>query len=115
MNIIKPSVDPLYSTFSPSRPTENVHSQRNRMVFLQPEPGFWMHMCVELGILRRQIKDANGKEKLATEYRDTELNDQALSAVLKIGYEQFKVRKKTGQTGVYMYYALCTNDCLYSY
>ncbi|ORZ22091.1 hypothetical protein BCR42DRAFT_319675 [Absidia repens] len=83
------------STFSPSRPTENVHSQRNRMVFLQPEPGFWMHMCVELGILRRQIKDANGKEKLATEYRDAELNDQALSAVLKIGYEQFKLLNGT--------------------
>lgn len=79
------------STFSTSRPTENVHSQRNRLVFLQPEPGFWMHMCVELGIQRRQIKDAKGKEKLVTEYSDTELNDQALSALLCIGYEQFKV------------------------
>lgn len=61
------------------------------MIFLQPEPGFWMHMCVELGILRKQIKDSKGKEKLVTEYLDSQLNDTALEAVLKIGYEQFKV------------------------
>lgn len=51
-----------------------------------------MHMCVELGILRKQIKDSKGKEKLVTEYLDSQLNDKALEAVLKIGYEQFKVR-----------------------
>ncbi|KAI8328890.1 hypothetical protein BC941DRAFT_363302 [Chlamydoabsidia padenii] len=89
------------STFSTSRPTENVHSQRNRMVFLQPEPGFWMHMCVELGILRRQIKDAKGKEKLVTEYLNTELNDQALSAILKVGYEQFKLLNGTMSSILY--------------
>jgi hypothetical protein len=64
------------------------------MVFLQPEPGFWMHMCVELGIMRKQIKDSKGKEKLVTEYLDSQLNDKALEAVLKIGYEQFKVTHK---------------------
>lgn len=48
-------------------------------------------MCVELGILRKQIKDSKGKEKLVTEYLDSQLNDSALEAVLKIGYEQFKV------------------------
>jgi hypothetical protein len=48
-------------------------------------------MCIELGILRKQIKDAKGKEKLVTEYLDAELDDNALEAVLKIGYEQFKV------------------------
>lgn len=53
-----------------------------------------MHMCIELGMLRRQIKDQNGKEKLVTEYLDTELNDQALSSILEIGYEQFKVIQK---------------------
>ncbi|KAI9487631.1 MAG: hypothetical protein EXX96DRAFT_86315 [Benjaminiella poitrasii] len=83
------------STFSPSQPTQNVHSQKNRMVFLQPEPGFWMHMCIELGILRRQIKDSKGKEKLVTEYLDSQLNDKALEAVLKIGYEQFKLLNGT--------------------
>ncbi|CAO3680466.1 unnamed protein product [Rhizopus stolonifer] len=61
------------------------------MVFLQPEPGFWMHMCIELGILRKQIKDSKGKEKLVTEYLDTQLNNRALEAVLKIGYEQFQL------------------------
>ncbi|KAI9019556.1 hypothetical protein CLU79DRAFT_804864 [Phycomyces nitens] len=79
------------SAFSPSKPAQNVHTQKNRMVFLQPEPGFWMYMCVELGILRRQIRDPKGKEKLVTEYLDTQLSDRALESVLKIGYEQFKL------------------------
>lgn len=83
------------STFSPSQPTQNVHSQKHRMVFLQPEPGFWIHMCVELGIMRKQIKDSKGKEKLVTEYLDSQLNDRALEAVLKIGYEQFKLLNGT--------------------
>ncbi|KAI7899642.1 uncharacterized protein BX663DRAFT_532759 [Cokeromyces recurvatus] len=89
------------STFSPSHPTQNVHSQKNRMVFLQPEPGFWMHMCVELGIHRRQIKDSKGKEKLVTEYLDSQLNDKALEAVLKIGYEQFKLLNGTFSSILY--------------
>ncbi|ORX45862.1 hypothetical protein DM01DRAFT_313727 [Hesseltinella vesiculosa] len=82
------------STFS-SQPTQNVHSQKNRMVFLQPEPGFWFHMCVELGIHRRQIKDPKGNEKLVTEYLDTELNDHALSGLLQVAYEQFKLLNGT--------------------
>ncbi|KAI8642471.1 hypothetical protein BD408DRAFT_344201 [Parasitella parasitica] len=89
------------STFSPSRPTQNVHSQKNRMIFLQPEPGFWMHMCVELGILRKQTKDSKGKEKLVTEYLDSQLNDNALEAVLKIGYEQFKLLNGTFSSILY--------------
>ncbi|KAI9362326.1 hypothetical protein BD770DRAFT_418570 [Pilaira anomala] len=89
------------STFSPSQPTQNVHSQKNRMVFLQPEPGFWIHMCVELGILRKQIKDSKGKEKLVTEYLDSQLNDNALEAVLKIGYEQFKLLNGTFSSILY--------------
>lgn len=68
-----------------------------------------MHMCIELGILRKQIKDAKGKEKLVTEYLDAELNDNALEAVLKIGYEQFKVNVKiicSRWTKVYAYSCL---------
>jgi hypothetical protein len=57
------------------------------MVFLEPEPDFWMVMSVELPILRRQTKDG----KLITEHLDAELNDRALEAVLKLGYDQFKV------------------------
>lgn len=66
------------SAFSPSQPAQNVHAQKHRLIFLQPEPGFWMHMCVELGILRKQVKDSKGKEKLVTEYLDAQLNDHAL-------------------------------------
>ncbi|KAI8148611.1 hypothetical protein BJV82DRAFT_270421 [Fennellomyces sp. T-0311] len=83
------------SAFSPSQPAQNVHSQKNRLVFLQPEPGFWLHMCIELGVLRKQVKDNKGKEKLVTEYLDSQLNDRAIEAVLKLGYEQFKLLNGT--------------------
>lgn len=83
--------DNIYSAFSPSQPAQNVHSQKHRLVFYQPEPGFWMHMCVELGVLRKQVRDSKGREKLVTEYLDAQLNDRALEAILKVGYEQFKV------------------------
>ncbi|CDS11353.1 hypothetical protein LRAMOSA03616 [Lichtheimia ramosa] len=83
------------SAFSPSQPAQNVHAQKHRLIFLQPEPGFWMHMCVELGILRKQVKDSKGKEKLVTEYLDAQLNDHALEAVLRIGYEQFRLLNGT--------------------
>lgn len=76
------------------------------MIFLQPEPGFWIHMCVELGVMRKQIKDSKGKEKLVTEYLDSQLNDRALEAVLKIGYEQFKV---------HILYRLYTHSIAYIY
>ncbi|KAG2222752.1 hypothetical protein INT45_013116 [Circinella minor] len=79
------------SAFSPSHPAQNVHSQKNRLVFYQPEPGFWLHMCIELGVLRKQVKDNKGKEKLVTEYLDSQLNDRAIESVLKLGYEQFKL------------------------
>lgn len=52
-------------------------------------------MCVELGILRKQVKDSKGKEKLVTEYLDAQLNDHALEAVLRIGYEQFRLLNGT--------------------
>ncbi|KAI8350586.1 hypothetical protein EDC96DRAFT_519288 [Choanephora cucurbitarum] len=89
------------STFSTGHSSQNVHSQKNRMVFLQPEPNFWMHMCIELGVLRKQIKGSKGKEKLVTEYLDSQLNDRALEAVLKIGYEQFKLLNGTFHSVLY--------------
>ncbi|KAI9495509.1 hypothetical protein BDB00DRAFT_813625 [Zychaea mexicana] len=83
------------SAFSPSHSAQNVHSQKNRLVFLQPEPGFWLHMCIELSVLRKQVKDQKGKEKLVTEYLDSQLNDRAIESVLKLGYEQFKLLNGT--------------------
>ncbi|KAI9259425.1 hypothetical protein BDA99DRAFT_440155 [Phascolomyces articulosus] len=83
------------SAFSPTHPAQNVHSQKNRLVFYQPEPDFWLHMCIELGVLRKQVKDQKGKEKLVTEYLDSQLNDRAIESVLKLGYEQFKLLNGT--------------------
>ncbi|RUS14706.1 hypothetical protein BC938DRAFT_477265, partial [Jimgerdemannia flammicorona] len=84
------------TVFSPTRPAQTVHSQKNRMVFLEPEPGFWVHMCVELGVSRRQIKDATtGKLKTITEYLDAELNDRALESVLEVGYRMYRLLNGT--------------------
>ncbi|KAI9269967.1 hypothetical protein BY458DRAFT_510403 [Sporodiniella umbellata] len=75
----------------PGASAENVHSQKHRLVFLQPEPGFWMYICLELATFRKEIKDSKGKEKLVTEYLDTQLSNRALEDVLRIGYEQFQL------------------------
>ncbi|KAI8063908.1 hypothetical protein BC940DRAFT_242769 [Gongronella butleri] len=83
------------ASFATSQPTQNVHSQKHRLVFLQPEPGFWIHMCVELAVHRRQISDAKGKEKLVTEYLDADLSDHALECLLQVGYEQFNLLNGT--------------------
>lgn len=48
-------------------------------------------MCIELGVVRKQTKDSKGKDKLVTEYLDSQLSDLVPDAILRIGYEQFKV------------------------
>jgi hypothetical protein len=77
--------------FSPSQPVQTVHTQKARLVFLQPEPGFWLHMSIELGISRYQVRDSNGKLRTVTDYLDAELNDEAVEGILKVGYQMYKV------------------------
>ncbi|KAI9316693.1 hypothetical protein BX666DRAFT_2041427 [Dichotomocladium elegans] len=83
------------TAFSPFQPAQNVHAQKHRLIFFQPEPDFWMHMCVELGIMRKQTKDSGGKEKLVTEYLDHQLSDGVLERLLRAGYEQFRLLNGT--------------------
>ncbi|CAM0141878.1 hypothetical protein VKS41_004419 [Umbelopsis sp. WA50703] len=79
------------SAFSPSQPVQTVHTQKARLVFLQPEPGFWLHMSIELGISRYQVRDSNGKLRTVTDYLDAELNDEAVEGILKVGYQMYKL------------------------
>ncbi|OZJ05109.1 hypothetical protein BZG36_01382 [Bifiguratus adelaidae] len=68
-----------------------VHTQKNKLVFYEPEPGYWMHMSVELGTATRQGKDMNGKDKVFIDYLEQDLNDRALEGVLRAGYDMFKL------------------------
>ncbi|KAF9399953.1 vacuolar fusion protein ccz1 [Mortierella sp. AD011] len=81
--------------FSPTAPCENVHSQKNRLVFLEAEPGYWLHMSIELGTIKRSIKGADGKYRVITEYLEHEIHDTVLSALLKQAYGMYKVAHGT--------------------
>ncbi|KAL1922300.1 uncharacterized protein VTP21DRAFT_9839 [Calcarisporiella thermophila] len=77
--------------FSQNKPCENVHTQKNRLVFLEAEPGFWIHMCIELGQMKKQGKDSSGKPKVNIEYLDHELQDVTIRAALEQAYQIYKL------------------------
>ncbi|KAI1315194.1 vacuolar fusion protein ccz1 [Mortierella claussenii] len=81
--------------FSPIAPCENVHSQKNRLVFLEAEPGYWLHLCIELGKTRRSVKSEDGKSRIITEYLEHEIHDTVVSALLKQAYGMYKVAHGT--------------------
>ncbi|CAJ0768114.1 2778_t:CDS:10 [Entrophospora sp. SA101] len=73
--------------FSPTKPCENVHTQKNRLAFYEAEPNYWIHVLIELGYVRRTTKDKDGKPKIITEYLDVNLHDSEIGKMLEIGYE----------------------------
>ncbi|KAG0330747.1 Vacuolar fusion protein CCZ1 B [Podila horticola] len=81
--------------FSPTAPCDNVHSQKNRLVFFEPEPGYWMHLSIELGTIKRTIKGTDGKYKVVTEYQEQEVHDTVVSALLKQAYGMYRVAHGT--------------------
>ncbi|KAF9954547.1 Vacuolar fusion protein CCZ1 B [Mortierella alpina] len=81
--------------FSPTAPCENVHSQKNRLVFYEAEPGYWLHMSIELGMKRRSVKDANGQIRIIPEYLDQEVHDAVVSELLKQAYAMYRVANGT--------------------
>ncbi|KAG0057553.1 Vacuolar fusion protein CCZ1 B [Gryganskiella cystojenkinii] len=97
--------------FSPDAPCDNVHSQKNRLVFLEAEPGYWLHMVcsvspynlrvllrmklAKLGMSKRTIKGADGKQRVITEYLDHEVHDTVLASLLKQAYGMFRVTHGT--------------------
>ncbi|KAI0047223.1 hypothetical protein FA95DRAFT_1559283 [Auriscalpium vulgare] len=90
---------------APEDVCENVHSQSRRMVMLSPEPGFWMHACVELAKSPRQSPSSKGKKgkdkdkdkgkepepEVVYDYHDGSVQDEYLRSHLLRGYEQFKL------------------------
>ncbi|KAH9039374.1 hypothetical protein EDB85DRAFT_1930231 [Lactarius pseudohatsudake] len=86
---------------------DNVHSHSRRMLMVSPEPGFWIHACVELAKTPRpppankgKSKDKgksgakagkNGESSVVYDYHDASVHDLALRAQVLRGYEEFKL------------------------
>ncbi|KAK9768853.1 hypothetical protein K7432_000187 [Basidiobolus ranarum] len=75
--------------FSPDQPCENVHSQKNRLIFFEPEPGYWMTLNVELAKKVRPSK--RNKENTIVNYQDTTLDNRMISEILKQSYKLYKL------------------------
>ncbi|KAH9978321.1 hypothetical protein BJV74DRAFT_859937 [Russula compacta] len=84
---------------------DNVHSQSRRMIMVSPEPGFWIHACIELAKTPRTPAASKGKAKakaadkgkngegnnVVYDYNEGSVHDLALRAQVLRGYEEFKL------------------------
>ncbi|RIA84655.1 hypothetical protein C1645_783684 [Glomus cerebriforme] len=77
--------------FSPSKPCENVHTQKNRLAFYEPEPDYWIHISIELGYVKKVTKDKEGKPKTTIDYLDANLHDSGVKRMLELGYEMYRI------------------------
>ncbi|CAG8434854.1 12885_t:CDS:2 [Ambispora gerdemannii] len=77
--------------FSPDKPCENVHSQKNRLAFYEPEPDYWIHISIELGYIKKTIKDKDSKSKSVVEFLDANLHDSNIRRMLEKGYEIYRI------------------------
>ncbi|KAF9094006.1 vacuolar fusion protein ccz1 [Mortierella sp. AD031] len=87
--------------FSPTAPCENVHSQKNRLVFYEAEPGYWLNLSIELGTAKRTVKGTDGKPRVITEYLEHEVHDTVVSALLRQAYAMFRVTHGTMESIVH--------------
>ncbi|EIN05992.1 hypothetical protein PUNSTDRAFT_145383 [Punctularia strigosozonata HHB-11173 SS5] len=92
--------------FGAHAPAIEVHSQRRRMVTISPEPGFWIHACLELRKTTRpaveckqpksggkvQDKSQEPAAQAVVEYDESSVSDVAVQTQLQNGYEEFKIR-----------------------
>ncbi|GES75847.1 vacuolar fusion protein CCZ1 homolog [Rhizophagus clarus] len=77
--------------FSPTKPCENVHTQKNRLAFYEPEPDYWIHISIELGYVKKVTKDKEGKPKTTIDYLDSNLHDSGVKRMLELGYEMYRI------------------------
>ncbi|KAH9967124.1 hypothetical protein BC827DRAFT_1171687 [Russula dissimulans] len=85
---------------------DNVHSHSRRMLMVSPEPGFWIHACVELAKTpgvphsskgkgkvgsKAADKGKNGESNVVYDYHEGSVHDLALRAQVMQGYEEFKL------------------------
>lgn len=87
--------------FSPTAPCENVHSQKNRLVFYEAEPGYWLNLSIELGTAKRTVKGTDGKPRVITEYLEHEVHDTVVSALLRQAYAMYRVTHGTMESLVH--------------
>ncbi|KAF8498519.1 hypothetical protein F5888DRAFT_1794065 [Russula emetica] len=92
--------------FVPEDTCDNVHSQSRRMLMVSPEPGFWIHACIELAKTPRAPASGKGKGKagaktsdkgkdgegnIVYDYHEGSVHNLALRAQVLQGYEEFKL------------------------
>lgn len=77
---------------------ENVHSQKHRMVFFEPEPGYGMLLNVNLGCIIQTVRVSGGMntagaagQRTIVEFLDSSVSDAPLHEVLVSGYECFRL------------------------
>eukprot|EP00039_Didymoeca_costata_P020145 m.340234 g.340234 ORF g.340234 m.340234 type:complete len:460 (+) comp19187_c0_seq1:275-1654(+) len=74
------------STFSPI-PCQVLRTQKARHAFYNPEPDFWLLMCVSLPFSQKTNKDG----ETVTEYHDEDVQDIVLEALLRQAYKMYKL------------------------
>ncbi|EGD77640.1 hypothetical protein PTSG_08731 [Salpingoeca rosetta] len=72
--------------FSPDKPAEVVHTKQTRLVFLSPEPHFWLAMTF---LLPYREDTSQGKRTL--EFLEDDVQDTALQMQLQQAYDMFKL------------------------
>lgn len=72
---------------------QSLHTQRERTVFLEVEPNFWLCLAVSLPWIRRPATTANGSTVVGSgeviEFRPEEVADAVLLALLRRAYDMF--------------------------
>lgn len=73
-------------TFSPDRPCEAVHTQKQRQLYIQAEKDYWVVMTVSIPYSEK-IKDG----QMYHEYHEEDVQDSVFEAVLHHAYKIFKL------------------------
>ncbi|GAA94341.1 uncharacterized protein L969DRAFT_89984 [Mixia osmundae IAM 14324] len=74
----------------PDQAVQSVHSARQRMIFAEPEPGYWLHAAIDL-----PCRASRSGSNAPTVALDEGLEDEALLRGLHASYRDFKLRNGT--------------------
>jgi hypothetical protein len=80
----------FFSRSLTDEPAEYLHTQKQRHVYLEAEPGIWWSLVVQNP---HSVVTNNGKQEI--EWFENDLDDASLQSILKRIYKTFKVFPKT--------------------
>lgn len=75
------------STFSPNKPCNAVHREKNTVCFYNPEPSIWMISSIKNPFITKTTRDG----KTTTQYVDEEIDDILLNTIVNHCYRTFKI------------------------